>query len=315
MKKIAALLFALALAACASVPGLKPAALKSKNVVILVIDGPRQTEMWEDKDRKYIPHLSGELAPQGVLLSKFRNNGPTYTAAGHTAFCTGFYEEMENSKGKQLPSHAGIFQHFLKASGLPKEKAWVITTKDKLVVLANTTQRGWHDQYMPMTWCGVGGKGAGAGYGEDADTVAMIKTVLSRDQPRLLLINLKQPDAAGHSGKWENYLAGLRASDAYAAELWNFLQADPGYKDKTAFFITHDHGRHLDGILNGFVDHGDGCEGCRKISLLALGPDFKKGVVLENAAEQIDLPVTVASILGFEMPGLKGRVLSELYEK
>lgn len=315
MKKWLSLSLGLLLAACAALPTIKPTSYQAKNAVILVIDGPRQSEMWEDKDRKHIPHLANDLAPQGVLLSKFRNNGPTYTAAGHTAFCTGFYEEMENSKGKQLPSHAGIFQHYLKASQLPKSKAWVITTKDKLVVLANTTESGWQDKYMPMAWCGKNGKGAGAGYGEDAETFPVIKETLARDHPHLVLINLKQPDSGGHSGKWENYIEGLKASDAYALELWNFLQADSEYRDKTALFITHDHGRHLDGVADGFVNHGDNCEGCRKVSLLALGPDFKKGAVLENQSEQIDLPVTIADLLGFEMPGLKGRVLSELYAK
>lgn len=308
-------LLAMALAACAAAPTIKLTDFKSKNVVVLVIDGPRQSEMWEDSSRKYIPQLSSKLAPQGTLLSSFRNNGPTYTNAGHTALCTGIYEEMENSKGRQLPSRPGIFQHFLKASRLPKSKAWVITTKDKLHILSDTSDSAWSGRHMPSTWCGHGGKGIGSGYGKDDATMAAAKEILTRDQPRLVLINLKEPDSGGHGGNWEKYLEGLRASDAYAAELWEHLQGDAYYRDATALFITHDHGRHLDGVKNGFIDHGCDCEGCRKISLLALGPDFKKGTVIDGAAEQIDLPLTVAAMLGFEMPGLKGRELKELYAR
>ena len=206
-----------------------------------------------------------------------------------------------------------MFQHFLKATGLPREKAWVITSKDKLAILGDTSELGWHGLYIPSRWCGVDGKGPGAGYAEDSETMATVKDVLAKHHPRLMLINLKQPDANGHGGHWDQYLQALRQSDAYAAELWKFLQADPAYRGHTAYFITHDHGRHLDGVADGFVNHGCNCEGCRRTALLALGPDFKKGEVIKTGGEQIDLPVTVAAILGFEMPGLKGRVLKELF--
>jgi hypothetical protein len=290
----------------------KSKVFKANNVVVLVIDGPRQSEMWGDPARRHIPHLSKELAPKGTLMPGFRNNGPTYTAAGHTALCTGFYEEIDNS-GNQLPSHASMFQHFLKATGLPKEKVWVITSKDKLAVLGDTAELGWHWLYTPSVWSGAGGKGPGAGYAEDSETMATVKAVLGRHHPRLVLINLKQPDANGHGGKWERYLQALHESDAYAGELWKFLQADPHYRNHTAYFVTHDHGRHLDGVADGFVNHGDDCEGCRRVALLVLGPDFKKGAIIKAGGEQIDLPVTIAAILGFKMPDCKGRVLTELF--
>jgi hypothetical protein len=286
---------------------------RATNVVIVVIDGPRQTEMWRDERRAHIPRLSGSLAPVGVLMPGFRNNGPTYTNAGHTALCTGIYEDIDN-QGQQLPSHAGILQHFLRSSGLPASKAWLITSKDKLNILGDTVEPSWQGHYRPSVWSGKNGAGAGSGYAEDPETMAAAKRILAHDHPRLVFINLKEPDAAGHGGNWDAYLHALEASDAIAVELWNFLQADTFYRDKTAYFITHDHGRHLDGIADGFVSHGDGCEGCRGIALLAVGPDFKRGAVVAEGGEQIDVPVTVARILGFGLPDAKGRVLKELFQ-
>ena len=284
---------------------------QATSVVILVIDGPRQSELWGDPSRANIPHLDRELRPLGVLLPGFRNNGPTYTTSGHTAIATGIYEDLDNTVGSQLPSHAGLFQHFLEASGLPAEKAWVITSKDKLAILGDTAQPGWQGRHQPQRWCGAGG--TGPGYADDAETMRKVKQVLATWHPRLMLINLKQPDAAGHAGVWTEYLAALRASDAHAAELWNALQADPQYRDRTAFFVTHDHGRHLDGIADGFRNHGDGCPGCRAVALLALGPDFRAGTVVPAGGELVDLPVTVAAILGFPLPDARGRVLTELF--
>ena len=288
-----------------------PAVTQAKNVIILVIDGPRQSEMWRDPARTHIPRLNGELAPQGVLLSGFKNNGPTYTTSGHTAITTGFYEDLDNTVGSTLPSHAGIFQYFLQSSGLPKEKAWIIATKDKLRILGDTTEADWQGQYVPSLWCGL--NGVGPGYGEDVDTVTQAKSVLALHHPNLMLINLKQPDAAGHTGIWADYLNGIEASDAAAAELWRVLQADAFYRGRTALFVVHDHGRHLDGLADGFVSHGDGCVGCRSVALLALGPDFQLGHELSTGGELIDLPVTVAALLGFRLPGTQGRQLVELY--
>ena len=86
----------------------------------------------------------------------------------------------------------------------------------------------------------------------------------------------------------------------------------PHYKDKTALFITNDHGRHLNDVQDGFISHGDDCSGCRKISLLAIGPDFKKGKVVNAVHSQIDIPVTVGEIMGFSATNAKGEILSGL---
>jgi hypothetical protein len=259
--------------------------------------------------------MDKELLPQGILLAGFRNNGPTYTTSGHTAFCTSHYEDLENSKGSQLPSRPSLFQAWRKASGAPADKAWVIATKDKLGILADCTDPAWHGRWQPMAWTGKGGKGLGSGYGEDPDTEAATLKILGEHHPALVLINLKQPDAAGHAKDWAAYLKGIQDGDAFAAQLWAWLQADPEYKGTTALFVTHDHGRHLDGVADGFVSHGDNCEGCRRIALLALGPDFKRGVELAEGGEQTDLAPTIAALMGFEMPKADGKVLTQLFQE
>lgn len=238
--------------------------------------------------------------------------GPTYTSSGHAAITTGYYENLENVTGSQLPSHAGIFQRFLAAKALPAEAAWVITSKDKLTILGDTSQTGWSGEHPPSLWCGTGGGGTGSGYAEDADTVLKFKSVLTTYHPHLVLVSLKEPDASAHTGSWSGYLSTLSSSDGYAAEIWEAIQSDPIYAGKTAFFVTHDHGRHLDGISTGFQDHGDACPGCRSVALLALGPDFQAGLEMSTGGQLIDIPVTVADILGFPLPSAPGRVLDEL---
>jgi hypothetical protein len=302
-----------------------PGELKTENVVILVIDGPRHSEMWGDTERRYIPNLSANLAPLGVIFTDFRNNGVTKTTPGHVAISTGHYQEIEND-GSEIPKRPGIATVWLDEFGEPETLAWIIATKDKLAVLAECLDPLWREKPRPAVWAGRGGAGmdsaalAGreggdptSGYGLDTETWREAQAILARDHPRFVLINLKEPDVSGHDRNWDGYLAGLRSSDSIAWALWRFLESDSHYAGRTAYFVTSDHGRHLDGIDDGFASHGDDCEGCRRMMLFAAGPDFARGVIVETAREQIDLAVTAARLLGVRLPGSAGKIIPELF--
>lgn len=284
----------------------------TKHVVVLVIDGPRYTETYGDSTYQYIPNLGKVLSKEGVLYTNFRNNGPTYTNAGHTAITTGNYQGISNA-GKELPKNPSIFNYYLKQSGCEKDQAWIVSSKGKLEILANTKNADWWNTYMPMTYCGA--QGNSSGYEGDLKTYQQVKKVLNLHAPKLTLINLLEVDVNGHQNNWPGYLQGLRNTDSLAAEIWKLIQTNPTMKNKTTLLITNDHGRHLDGHKNGFVNHGDNCEGCRKISLLAIGPDFKRNLRLSTPAETIDISATIAELLQFQMKTTKGRVLQELFNK
>ena len=283
----------------------------TENVIILVIDGPRMSETFGDSTYKYIPNLANVLAPQGVLLKNFRNNGPTYTNAGHTAITTGVYQRINNS-GLELPKNPSIFQYFLKEKGLSKESAWIIASKGKLNILANTKNKKWRNQYTPSSFCGV--NGSGLGYTADEKNFSDALRILGQYHPKLTLINLLEVDVNGHANLWEGYLKAIQRTDQKALELWNFIESDSIYKGKTTLFITNDHGRHLKGHKDGFVSHGDNCEGCRSIYLIALGPDFKKNSILQNRYEQIDISKTIAEMLHFNEPVSEGQVMKDLFK-
>ena len=284
---------------------------KTENVIILVIDGPRLTETFGDSTFQYIPNLSGVLAKQGVLFPNFRNNGPTYTNAGHTAISTGHYQRIKNN-GLELPKRPSIFQYFLKEKGLESNQAWIIASKGKLDILSNTKDKNWKNKYNPSSFCGVDGKGIG--YTADKYTWRDAKQLLSTHHPKLSLINLLEVDVKGHQNNWDGYLKGLRNTDLIAKELWEFIQSDEVYRNKTTLFITNDHGRHLNGVKNGFVNHGDNCEGCRRIYLVAIGPDFKANTVVKHPYELIDISMTIAHMLHFSIPTSEGKVIKELVD-
>jgi predicted AlkP superfamily pyrophosphatase or phosphodiesterase len=281
----------------------------TENVIILVIDGPRYSETYGADSMKYIPNTRDSLMPQGVFFSEFMNEGPTYTVPGHVAITTGCYQNIRNN-GSALPRKPSIFHYLLRQKNLSETDAWVISSKGKLSVLAESKDKEFRESLTASTFCGVDGKGAG--YTADMNTEKAVERILMQYHPKLTLINLLEVDVNGHGKNWEGYLKGIQNTDAFALKLWNLIQNDPIYKNKTTLFITNDHGRHLDKKKDGFAEHGDGCDGCEHVSLLALGPDFQKGLVVNKEYELIDLAPTIGYMLKFDPFKSKGKKIVEL---
>jgi hypothetical protein len=76
--------------------------------------------------------------------------------------------------------------------------------------------------------------------------------------------------------------------------------------------VTNDHGRHLDGVQNGFVSHGDGCWGCRHIMFLGLGAGVPKGAHTSVRRTIADITPTIGSVLGFPTPYATGKSMIEI---
>lgn len=282
----------------------------TENVFILIIDGPRFSETFGDSSRQFISHLANDIAPQGVLLINFKNNGTTTTVSGHAAITTGVYQNLKNN-GLDFPKNPSIFQYFLKEKQLSKEKAWVVSSKGKLNILSNTTTKKWRDLYQPMSYCGL--NGSADGYVGDPLTWINTKRIIQENKPKLMLINLLEVDVCGHNNNWKGYLQALKNTDDYAFELWEMIQKDEHYKNKTTLIITNDHGRHLDGHKDGFVGHGDKCLGCKQIYCIGIGPDFQKNKISNSPFELIDISKTVSELLQFQMPTSKGKLITDLF--
>ncbi|GAA4303445.1 sulfatase-like hydrolase/transferase [Nibribacter koreensis] len=279
---------------------------QTQQVVLLVIDGVRFSDTWGDSSYALIPNMANQMAPQGIFHAKFYNQGKTLTNPGHVALTTGNYQNLSNN-GSEIPDHPSVFHYYLQHTKAPATQAWIVASKDKLEILAKTNSQEPAAQFAPSTDCGNNGQGTG--YREDAVTVRRAKEIMTRHQPKLLLINLKDPDSQAHGEQWQGYLNAIKQSDSYAYELWNWIQQDPFYKNTTTLIITNDHGRH---IGNRFNEHGDLCEGCKHISLLMLGPDVKRGFIPTQARSQVDVAATIAELLNFPIPRRDGEPMLEL---
>ena len=76
----------------------------------------------------------------------------------------------------------------------------------------------------------------------------------------------------------------------------------------TDLIVLPAHGRGEPWTTLGLMGHGRDHEGCTRLWMLGLGPDFLPGRVLETRPQLIDVAPTVARLLGLDFP-CRGRVL------
>ncbi|MDQ1474700.1 MAG: hypothetical protein QOJ99_6180 [Bryobacterales bacterium] len=147
----------------------------------------------------------------------------------------------------------------------------------------------------------------------DEMSVYIAKHLMTQFAPSLLWITLHDIDIA-HSGTFSLYLDGIKRSDRLCAELWQAIQKDPGYANKTTMFILPDFGRDsdIDAGGNGFQHHRTGDAMSRTTWMMVLGPNVKQNVVVDRAVESIDLVPTLGALLGFNPRYSPGKPLPEV---
>ena len=281
-----------------SVLALYAAHANAQNVVIVMIDGARFTESF-GAGATYLPRIWKDLRPKGTIYTNFRNEGVTSTCPGHTAVLTGAWQDMPND-GTVRPASPTIFEYFRKQTGSPERSCFVVSGKKKLEMLTHSVDTGFGAPYQASFLAGS----------TTSDTATWSKLITAMDtyHPRLIIINFPDVDLARHAKEWERYLQSIRGADSLVALLWKKIGADSVYRNTTTMFVTDDHGRH-DPAHGDFQNHGDSCEGCRHIMLLAIGPDFPAGTEVNEKHTQIDIAPTVGEIMGFAFPKKEGKSL------
>ena len=290
----------------------EPINYETENVIIIVMDGARYSETWGDSSHQHIPRLANDLSQMGVINTHFYNNGTTFTMPGHAALTTGHYQNLNNG-GIELPQYPSIFQYWRSKYNEEQNKSWVIASKGKIEALTDCEHSHWNGTYKPSANCGIQAMGIGSGYRHDSITYQNTIDILSDNHPNLAIINFREPDFSAHNNDWSAYINGIQDVDNYIYQLIDFIENDSTYKGKTTVFVTNDHGRHSDNVADGFVSHGDDCEGCRRLLFYAYGPDFKENAVLSINREQIDIPATISELLHIDMPTGNGTVMFELF--
>jgi len=131
----------------------------------------------------------------------------------------------------------------------------------------------------------------------DVFAMGAARSALERRKPRVLYIGLGETDEWGHGRRYDLYLDAANKADRFLAEIWERIQKDPQYKDKTALLITTDHGRGSTRV--DWTDHGKNVPGAEYIWAAVMGPNTPATGEREGVeVTQSQVAATVAALVG-----------------
>jgi phosphopentomutase len=126
-----------------------------------------------------------------------------------------------------------------------------------------------------------------------------VVTYLERQKPRAVFVAYAETDDWAHQGRYDRFLDAAHAVDAYLAQLWSAVQADPRYRGKTTLIFTADHGR---GRTPGdWMDHGEKVVGAEETFIVMIGPQAEAAGERRNTANvEGEIAGITASAVGLE---------------
>lgn len=135
----------------------------------------------------------------------------------------------------------------------------------------------------------------------DCMTYEFGKEYLKEYKPRILYLAFDETDDMAHAGNYKMYLSQAHQEDAYLQELWNYLQSDPVYKNKTTLIVTCDHGRG-DVPLDNWRSHGSGIKNSEQTWFAVIGPDTPADGIIKTQTTTYhkQLAQSMARFLGFD---------------
>ena len=211
------------------------------------------------------------------------------------------------------------FKQVLKAYGRPKE--WSMEERALLETMRSGIRRTPTDaintpessarveRYIldELTRGTVDMRGTGAG---DAKALRVARNLMAVFQPTLLAVALRNADIAHNS--FNAYVEVIRRNDKMLGELFDAVRADPSLRESTAIVVLPEFGRDADLNTRRGLDHGDNSDDLNLVSMVAWGPEFKRGATVEQEVRAIDVTPTLCSFLGARAKHARGRKLPGL---
>jgi hypothetical protein len=312
-------------------------AQETKHIVLISIDGYRWQEVFEGADstlifnkkywaasaeerrEKLMPFFWKTIGKKGQLYGNRTSGNEVnlknkywFSYPGRSETLCGFYDEKINSNSYPNNPNENVLEFFNKQNGF-KDKVVTFASWD---VVKNVVNRDRNGMLVNIPGEMVKGKLSeaqelaneiqdnfphyfGKGIRFDVLTYAMAKSYMAANHPRVLHIDFADPDDFGHAGEYDSYLDSGHYIDAMIGGLWETVQKDPFYKDKTTFLIYPDHGR---GVGRHWTGHGTSAPRSNETWLAVMGPDTPAlgEVKTQTRIYQDQIAQTAAEILGFK---------------
>lgn len=298
--------------------GIDPVIIKNK---VFTKDSASLVQQFWSNDKqerraKLFPFIWNELAKKGQVygnrnLGNLVDNANPYKFSypGYNEIFTGYPDPKVNSNEKIWNPNENVLEFIQKQKGF-EGKVAAFSTWDVIPYILNKKRNGLlvnadrDSLYFPEPTLQLVNSMQSLttrpiGVRPDIFTYFAAREYLKAYKPRVLYVSFDETDDFAHGGLYDQYINSAHAEDAMISDLWQTLQKDPVYRNKTTLLITCDHGRG-DSIKENWQHHGEKIADAGQIWIAVIGPDTKTmgEVNLKQTNYQKQLAATFAALLG-----------------
>jgi Type I phosphodiesterase / nucleotide pyrophosphatase len=279
------------------------------------------SKFWNDtlmvRRKKLFPFIWSTIEKNGQIFgnrlfgNEVNNANPyKFSYPGYNEIFTGYPDSTVNSNDKILNKHTNVLEFLNKQQSFSGKVAafstWDVFPyilnkwRSRIYVNADTDSLKFTDVNLKLINDIQFLTAKPIDVRPDVLTYMAAREYMKVYKPKALYIAFDEIDAYAHSGEYDQYLKSAHAEDAMIADISQYIQSTPGYKDHTTLVITSDHGRG-GAKLEEWCDHGEKIIDAGHIWMAVMGPDtppkgeIKKAQVLY----QKQFAATFVAILGF----------------
>jgi len=308
---------------------------KIPNIIVFTLSGVRSIDSIGDITNQYVTRLGNELIEKGTLYTNVIDLNYQFHMPSVSAIISGNIYSWNNKL--TAPS---FFQYARKQYDLPISKLW--SFGDWIISDAVYKTRGFGPDTFP---CQI----ASLEFAMSPETETLMNDYLNYQELKFLeryrnitqfkISKWPQWDSLGdvqfalfekvlehfkpvithyvmndvesaHYGSYARYVLSLKKSDERIYQIWQWIQNDPAYKDKTYLIVTVDHERNAY-----YMQHSDNdLENPSPTWIYIWGPNIKENVTIKREVHHIDIFKTVAYLLDLKTHHTRGKVLSDCFE-
>lgn len=276
----------------------------------------------EERRKKLMPFIWSALAEKGQLYGD-RDLGNKdevvnpyhFSYPGYSEIFTGFADKKINTNNPITNPNVNVLEYLSKQKGF-ENKVAVFSSWERFPQILNVNRSGLlvNSGYMNFNAADANSDFKllnmlqhkaphylGDSTRLDFLTYAFAKSYIKEYKPKVLYLSFDETDDMAHSGNYQYYLQRANQEDGFLAELWNMLQNDDQYKDKTTLIVTCDHGRG-DFPLERWKDHGFNIKNSEQTWFAVIGPDTEsKGIVTtQTTTYHNQLAQTIAKLFDLD---------------
>ncbi len=305
----------------------------AEKLFIIVANGLRYDDALGNKNHLYTENIWTKLRPLGTIFTNFHNTALTYPIPAQASLLTGVWHFDENPLSDTIrPAFPTIFEYWKRTKS--DAGCYFAANKGILINLSFSGCKEYGKTYAPVFSTNAT---------NGIDTSFKINTAANKIEnaiygkalsyifthhPSFVYLNLDsgrgdeahlythecmakdKKDDCGGADLLNAYYESIIMTDELVCDLWNRIQSDDFYKNRSVFIVLGVHGRHTDDF-HGF---GDNCRGCQQLNCLIVGPGVKKDFVSKKKRTLIDVCPTVGVLCDFPTPFAKGKIMKEILE-